>query len=270
MPHTRRRGASGLLHGQQMKRTMTRAFLDVHARYHPAMLILFDIDGTMLHTQKAGVKAMGDAGRELFGDHFSYQGVEFSGRLDPLIWRDLAEKNGVEDHAAHHDRFRASYAKHLVRRLASTESAIAMPGVMELLMRLSPLVRERVTLGLLTGNYPDTGEVKLRAAGFDPDLFAVRAWGIDGATRRDLPTVALGRYAELKGAELPYESVTIIGDTPHDVDCARAHGCRALGVATGAFSVVELIECGADLALGDLSETDAVLGWLMDGSCVAK
>lgn len=228
------------------------------------MLLLFDIDGTLLLTQKAGIRAMGDAGRELFGQDFTYDGVEFSGRLDPLIWQDLAAVNGVE-HEAHHLSFRQTYARFLATRLADGSCATALPGVLPLLEGLRDI--DHVTLGLLTGNYPETGQLKLRSAGIDPEMFSVRAWGVDGTHRRHLPQIAMQRYVEKKGVSLPFESVVIIGDTPHDVDCGRAHSCRVLGVGTGAFAVEELIECGADLAVPDLSDTRAVMSWLLSTTC---
>ncbi|HRP62106.1 MAG TPA: HAD family hydrolase [Phycisphaerales bacterium] len=231
------------------------------------MLILFDIDGTMLVTERAGIHAMRDAGRELFHPDFTVDGVEFSGRLDPVIYRDLAALNAIDDAEARHDEFRAAYGRHLGRLLGAGPVARALPGVAALIDRLR--LHENITLGLLTGNYPETGTLKITRAGFDPSAFVVHAWGVDGATRRHLPRVAVERYTQLRGVGLPPESVIVIGDTPHDVDCARAHACRSLAVATGLFSVDELLACGADHAVQDLSETEAVLGWLLqDQACV--
>lgn len=233
------------------------------------MLILFDIDGTMLVTERAGIHAMRDAGRELFHPDFTVDGVEFSGRLDPVIYRDLAALNAIDDAEARHDEFRAAYGRHLARLLDAGPISRALPGVAELIDRLRS--HAHITLGLLTGNYPETGSLKVARAGFDLAAFHVHAWGVDGPTRRHLPRIAVERYLELRGSSVPFESVIVIGDTPHDVDCARAHCCRSLGVATGLFSVEELLACGADHAVEDLSETDAVLGWLLqDQACVRE
>lgn len=227
----------------------------------PTMLILFDIDGTLLLTQKAGVLAMLDGGRELFGDHFTVDGVELSGRLDPLIWGDLARRNGVDNHEHEHERFRAAYGRHLRRRLDENPTAIALPGVAVMVEALSAV--EDVTIGLLTGNYPETGRLKIERAGLTFDHFKVHAWGIDGSTRRDLPPVAMRKHAELTRRTLGGGDVVIIGDTPHDIDCARTHGCRSVGVATGLFDVPALKEAGADLAVEDLSEVDEITAWML-------
>lgn len=228
------------------------------------MLILFDIDGTLLLTEGAGIAAMVDAGRELFGDHFTRDGVEFSGRLDSLIWADLAKRNRIDDHNGHHQSFRAAYGKHLSRRLQNAPTAVLLPGVKQLVDELAD--RDDLTIGLLTGNYPETGRLKIESAGLDPDVFTIAAWGCDGATRRDLPVVAMRRLHEHSGRTITGEHTVIIGDTPHDIDCAKHHGCRSIGVATGAFTVDVLQQCGADLAVETLADADMILNWMLNHS----
>ncbi len=225
------------------------------------MLVLFDIDGTLLVSQHAGTRAMLAAAREMFGETFTYDGVEIAGRIDPLIWATVAAANGIRDAEAHHDTFRASYAHHLARRLAAHDTVTLCPGVGALLDRLGSV--DGLTLGLLTGNYRETGLLKIEAAGLDPALFPVAAWGCDGSSRRDLPPVAMARHADATGRPLTAEQVVIIGDTPHDVDCARTHGCRALAVATGPFSSEKLRESEPDLVVEDLSNTAAIVEWLL-------
>ena len=224
------------------------------------MLILFDIDGTMLLTKGAGITAMERAGRELFGDGFGFGSIETAGRLDGLIWADLADANGVEATDGNHARFRARYAQHLHGLLAVERIATALPGVAALIEALSSW--PHAALGLLTGNYPETGRLKLVAAGYEPDGFRVAAWGTDGPNRRALPPVAMARHAEIAGSPIAAQRVVIIGDTPHDIDCAKHNACRSIGVSTGAFDRRRLADDGADLALDDLSDTQRVLDWL--------
>jgi phosphoglycolate phosphatase len=226
------------------------------------MLVLFDIDGTLLLSRGAGMQCFLEAGRELFARDFHREGMQFGGGLDPLIWRSLCALNGVSEAEAreHHDRFRASYAGHLRARLAAGQLAWPLPGVPELLAALA--ARAAPAVGLLTGNYPETGEIKLRAAGLSMEHFRVAAWGCDGEHRRELVPVALRRFTEVTGRTARAGEVVIVGDTPHDIDCAAAHGCRSLGVATGAHGVAELEACGATRAVADLSDTADILDWL--------
>ncbi|MHC4991246.1 MAG: HAD family hydrolase [Planctomycetota bacterium] len=225
------------------------------------MLVLFDIDGTLLSAGGVGARAMTDAGQALFGPAFTLDGVEIAGRLDPLIWADAAAQCGVA-HDTHHDRFRSTYRDHLARRLENDGPVQVMPGVEPLLQALQEL--EGVCIGLLTGNYPETGRMKIAAAGLGDAEFVVNAFGSDAPQRRDLPPVAMQRYHDAFGRPIEAERVVIIGDTPHDVDCALAHGCRSLAVATGRSTVGELTSCGADRTVEDLSATGSLVDWITE------
>ncbi len=127
-----------------------------------------------------------------------------------------------------------------------------------------------LTLGVLTGNYPETGRLKLEAAGLDTAWFPVAAWGSDAASRRDLPPLAMRRHETLTGRRLEPGHVVVIGDTPHDVDCARASGCRSLAVATGPYRADDLVASGADLVVEDLSGTESLVKWILDREPVAE
>lgn len=229
------------------------------------MLILFDVDATLLTTSRAGIAAMGHAGRALFGPSFSEHTVEYAGRLDPLIIVDLLRAHGVEPSPAEVTRFRAGYRDHLRALLASGDLARPCAGVPALLAAL----RERSTavVGLLTGNFPETGAIKLRAAGIEPDDFPIQVWGDDSPhhppAREHLPAVGLARYRARYERAIVGADITIVGDTPHDIACARAHGCRSLGVATGMFGVEQLVAAGADHAVKDLSSTQEIVRWLL-------
>ena len=229
------------------------------------MLLFFDIDATLITTNRAGVAAMTDAGRDLHGTAFSSDGLEFAGRLDPLIVRDMLNRNGVAPTAPAVAAFRDAYRRRLELRLQDRSRCRALPGVLDLLGALRR--RRAITLGLLTGNYADTGSMKLRACGIEPEWFAVRVWGDDSPheppSRDHLPGIGLSRYADLRGARLDPGRATVIGDTPHDVACARAHGCRSLGVATGSFLADALRDAGADHVVRDLSDTESMLRWLL-------
>lgn len=225
------------------------------------MLILFDVDGTLLLSSNQGAKAMQEAGKRIVGEHFTLAGVAFAGRLDPLIWADGMRQSGEDTDPAIHTAFRAAYGEALGRRLEPKGVAYALPGVGALVEALEQ--RPHTTLGLLTGNYPETGALKLRAAGVDPERFAVPVWGTDGPDRRSLLPVGLARYEALHGHALGRERVIVVGDTPHDIDCAHANGCVALAVATGpSYARADLEAHAPDLLLDDLTDTAGILRWL--------
>jgi phosphoglycolate phosphatase len=226
------------------------------------VLLLFDIDATLISTSRAGIHALEAAGRELFGPSFSTADVEFAGRLDPLIITDLLARHGRDATPQAHRDMRRAYGAHLAERLRTPVGCFPHLGVLDLLAALR--TRDDVTLGLLTGNFAETGSIKLRACGIDPDWFPIRVWGDESPhsppARTHLPPIGLSRYEERHRRRPP--GAVIIGDTPHDVACAKAHGLRCLGVGTGQFSPDALRRAGADRAESDLSDTQSILAWL--------
>jgi phosphoglycolate phosphatase len=226
------------------------------------VLILFDIDMTLLSTDGAGADALADAGRALHGDHFRTDTIEYHGRIDPLILEDLLRVNGVEPTPDAATALRAGYAERLPERLAGRSRAL--PGVHELLDLLAE--EASLTLGVLTGNFAETGRLKLEASGLDPERFEVCVWGDDSPhtppAREHLPPVALDRYAGLDRGPARPERAVIIGDTVHDVACARATGLRSLGVATGSTPERHLQDAGATRVVPDLTRTEEIARWL--------
>lgn len=228
------------------------------------MLIFFDIDATLITTGGVGIKAMVDAGRELFGAEFSSDGIQFAGRLDPLILIDMLERNGQKASPENLLAMRQAYGRHLPGHLAKGTGR-SLPGVTALVSTLGDA--NGVTLGLLTGNFAETGLLKLTACGIETDRFTIRVWGDESPhtppARNHLPGVGLSRYRERFGRAIEPGRVTVIGDTPHDIACAKAHGCRSLGVATGSFTVDALRACGADRVVQNLSDTPGIRDWLL-------
>lgn len=232
------------------------------------VLILFDIDLTLLESGGAGISAIDAAARETFGDDCNAEGLDFGGQLDPLIMGAMLRRAGIEPTPDHIRAIADRYVEILTERLRPGE-ARTLPGVTALLDALEALPeRDRPALGLLTGNLEPTGSLKLRSAGLDPERFVVRVWGSDSPhdppARDHLPPVGMDRYAALHARTLEPERVVVIGDTEHDIRCARVNRCRSLAVATGRLSLDTLLQAGADHAVPDLSATEEILAWLLD------
>jgi len=213
----------------------------------PLPLLLFDLDGTLLRTSGAGARAMERAGKFIWGDRFSLAGINFGGSLDPVILQQAATSGNLEFDDDRHRSFRSAYSSELTLEFAQATSAEALPGILDLLEGLRAAAC--ATIGLLTGNYEETGCLKLTAAGFDPHWFSPRIWGDAAATRPGLVEHALRLHPEV----LP-EAVIVVGDTPRDVECAKVNGCRVLAVATGASSKGDLVHAGADVVVDDLRD----------------
>ncbi len=220
------------------------------------MLLLFDIDGTLVRTGGAGVAAFLAAGVHLYGSTFSLDGIPLAGRLDRLILGDALEACGIE----HGDQapFQDEYHSRLQAGLrGGVWKSSALPGARALVERTH--MHPSWTCGLLTGNWSRTGRAKLEAAGYDMAHFVVQAWAGDADDRPGLVEVALEKWGGVGG------DAVVIGDTPHDVHCGQAHGCRTMAVATGPCGRAELEQAGADLVLPDLSDTEAIMMWLGTG-----
>lgn len=233
-------------------------------------LALFDLDGTVVLTFGAGLRALSDAARTIFGVDLDPASIVAAGRLDPEIMADLIRRFGDEPTPERIAAYHGGYRDALPGALEQT-GASACPGVHELFDALERI--PGVTLGLLTGNYPDTGSIKMRACGVDPDRFPIRVWASDAdaraPARAQLPAVALERIAGLTGAPLEPSLAIVIGDTPADIACARANGCRVLAVATGPISRDELAAHSPDLLLDDLTDTPAVVEFMLSGAAPA-
>jgi phosphoglycolate phosphatase-like HAD superfamily hydrolase len=222
-------------------------------------VVLFDIDGTMLWSDGAGRRAIHAALMEVFGST-GPENHRFDGKTDKQIVRELMRASGHDDvHIdARMDRLLVRYVEQLHRELRNPDHMPQrFPGVPELLDALEQ--RDDVTLGLLTGNVGEGAVAKLRAVGIDPSRFLVNAFGSDHELRPELPAIARQRAAELLGVEIPGDRVVVIGDTPADVTCGREIGARAIGVATGHYTVEELAAHGAHAVFRDLTDTNAVV-----------
>jgi phosphoglycolate phosphatase len=203
-------------------------------------LVLFDIDGTLLNSEGLGRASMQRALAEVFGSpgNPSYR---YDGKTDKQIVRDVMRLEGHSDE--HIDsRMETLILLYLegLRTGAKSGNFNVRPleGVLELLDVLE--ARKDVVLGLLTGNVEPGARVKLTAAGINPDRFRVNAFGSDHEHRPQLPAIAQRRAGEMLGLDIAGDRVIVIGDTPADIECGRSLGARAIGVASGHYTVEQL------------------------------
>jgi len=224
-------------------------------------LILFDIDGTLIHTGGAGSRAMTRAFAEACRIENGFEGIPVPGRTDTIILSDAAEKWGLSAGPEFVAAFQATYYRCLSDELSRLPATVpgVLPGVVNLLDALSRT--PAFSVGLLTGNYSASAKLKLDRFGLW-QYFPFGAFGEDAANREHLVPVAIERGRAIGVPEVAPSDVVLVGDTPLDVSCGLANGTRVLGVATGSYSVDELAEAGADRAVGNLSDTEGLLEWL--------
>lgn len=230
-------------------------------RMHATTLVLFDIDGTLIQSGRAGVRGMNRAFDALYGQPRALDGVPIAGRCDRVIVLDAMRGFGLEPTDDEILRFRDAYFEALaeeIGRKVDLPSGV-LPGVLDLLTALE--TREDVVVALLTGNFAGGARIKLGHFGLWP-RFRFGAFGDDHVDRRELMPVAL-TLARAEGLTIDdHRRVVVIGDTPLDVDCAHASGARALAVATGNYDEAALRATGASLVLRTLEPTGEIVAWL--------
>lgn len=223
--------------------------------------MLFDVDGTLVTARGAGREAIGRALRATFGTTGPIDTYDFRGKTDPRIVQDLMREAGVPEAAvaARLAAFYEAYVRELDALVGDGARVAIMPGVGDVVRKLS--ARADVIVGLLTGNIEAGARVKLRPTGLW-EHFRVGAFGSDDVERRRLPAIACARARALTGGDFPFSRVIIVGDTPLDIDCARACGAVAVAVATGQHASHELGACGPDHLFADLSDVERALAAL--------
>ncbi|MDT8306361.1 MAG: haloacid dehalogenase-like hydrolase [Anaerolineae bacterium] len=224
-------------------------------------LILFDIDGTLIALSRAGRTVLAGALRTVFGTAGPIDNYSMAGKTDALMIHDLMGAAGFAA-ATIETRLEEVFEEMAWQAPAVFARFEMRPcgGVPELLEALRR--QNDVLLGLLTGNNRRIAGLKLQAAGLDPLLFPVGAFGCDHRDRNRLPGIALARAQALMGEAFVPEETVVVGDTPADIVCARSSGARAIAVATGGYSAATLATYDPDLLLYDLADTDSVLGSL--------
>jgi len=231
--------------------------------------VLFDIDGTLIHTGGAGSRAMTRAFAEACGIENGLEGIPVPGRTDTIILAEACARWGLDGGEAFVARFQQVYFRCLSEELQGLPESVpgVLPGVTALLDSLAST--NAFTLGLLTGNYVTSARLKLERFGLWA-YFPFGAFGGDAAERDRLVAVAIERGRNAGMQEVAARDVVIVGDTPLDVVCGHVNGARALAVATGSFDVAELRSAGADYVVPDLSNTAAIVAWMMNGTSLGK
>ncbi len=226
-----------------------------HASRLEKKLLLFDIDGTLLTSGGAGERALRRGFRDRFGIDDDLTKVEIAGRTDSGIARQMLAYHGLPETSENLTAFFDGYLHFLAEELPDSPGTL-LPGILPLLEALK--ARSDVVLALLTGNLARGAETKLTHYGVW-HYFEFGAYADDHHDRNQLGHFARQRALKKYGEEFPPERIYVLGDTPHDITCARAIGAKAVAIATGKFTVQELGPLHPDFLFADLSDLPAVL-----------
>jgi phosphoglycolate phosphatase len=222
-------------------------------------LVLFDIDGTLLSSEGIGRTAMRRALGSIFGSPGN-PAYRYDGKTDRQIVRDVMRLEGHSDEYidSQMEKLIDTYLEGLRENAKSGKFNVRpLEGVVELLDALEP--RKDVVLGLLTGNVEPGARTKLIAAGINPDRFRINAFGSDHEHRPELPAIAQRRASEKLGLDIQGGRMVVIGDTPADIACGRSLGAKAIGVASGHYTVEQLQEHDPYAVFPSLANTEQLL-----------
>jgi phosphoglycolate phosphatase-like HAD superfamily hydrolase len=213
--------------------------------------VLWDIDGTLLVTGGAGAVAWQRAFQEKWGVEANIEEHTRAGMTDPeiaaIIFREVIGREGTPEERA---AAIAGYLGHLEAAVNESSGYRIMPGIEETLSRLA---EQGLLQGIVTGNVEAAAHIKL-ARGDLNGYFGFGGYGSDAADRTVVTEKALERGERVLGAPLDRAEAIAVGDTPRDVQAGHGAGIRVVGVATGAYSVEEQREAGADWAIPDVTK----------------
>ena len=218
-------------------------------------LVLFDIDGTLIRTGGAGVKAFAKVFETEFKAVDGFERMKFGGRTDTGLVREFFGYHNIAATAENFQRFFERYVFWLDHILRESQTSVCT-GVWDFIHGLQALANPPL-IGLLTGNIRLGAEIKLRHAGLW-DVFVTGGFADDSEERDKIAAIAKERGSRLLNEELRGEQVVVIGDTPLDIRCARAIGAKVLAVATGMVPIEELESHKPEWAVMDLTQVAPV------------
>jgi phosphoglycolate phosphatase len=222
------------------------------------ILVMFDIDGTLLRTRGSSIRAMKLAAEKVFGTPGAFDKVECAGRLDPHIIGDALHPFGIVPTEEEWRQFKEYYFAALREH---QENFQLVAGANRLLDNLRQ--HKHILLGLATGNFTESAFIKIEGVGLRPEWFVANAFGEEVADRASLVALAIERAKRWGGGSI--DRAIMVGDTPRDVAAAKANSCPCVGVATGGYSMERLAEAGADLCVPSLEPTRLLMNFILDG-----
>jgi len=211
-------------------------------------LLLFDIDGTLVLTGGAGIRALNRAFCQVVGIVNALDGIRLHGKTDPAIVREIFSARGALQNADSYDQILAAYVEFLPEEVQQSRNYRVLPGILRFLQDFQG--RSDLAFGLATGNVEAGARIKLARGNLNP-FFAFGGFGSDAENRTELVRRAAHNGSRLAGVTIDPNDIFVIGDTPRDVAAGREAGYRTVGVATSDYSTEDLSAAGADLVLSD-------------------
>ncbi|MCB2211011.1 HAD hydrolase-like protein [bacterium] len=221
----------------------------------PRVLVIMDVDGTMIKNGDALRVPFYQAFEEVTGANIRGVKVNFAGNTDRAIIRQFIEVSGVNgDYEDLLARFADRFCELVDGSYDSHPSPRLLPGVRDLLEALRQHPEAALVLG--TGNIRRSCEIKLRRFELLDYFPHGGGFGGDHEVRADAIRAAMEVGREAYGWD---GEAWVIGDTPNDAIAAHDAGARTLLVATGMIRKENLEYADAEHVLDDLTDTARVM-----------
>jgi len=218
-------------------------------------LLLFDIDQTLVNTGGAGLRALDRACYKLFALEKAMDGISPHGKTDPAIAREiLSVRLGLSADSVVAPLITSTleaYSGFLEEEVHTSPAYRVLPGIAALLDEM--LSRRDVMLGLATGNIEAGARIKLDRGNLNR-YFTFGGFGSDSEDRAELVRRGAEKAADKNGAPIAPSNVFVIGDTPLDIDAGKRAGFKTVGVATGSYTLDQLLASGPTIAVADLEQ----------------
>jgi phosphoglycolate phosphatase-like HAD superfamily hydrolase len=213
-------------------------------------LLLFDIDGTLVITGRAGVRALDRAFCQVVGIVNALDGIRLHGKTDPAIVREVFSTRGDSRYPRESvEEILEIYVKLLPEEVHQSTNYTVLPGILSFLEDFQ--IHPDLALGLATGNVERGARIKLERGNLNR-FFKFGGFGSDAENRTELVRRAAQNGIRHVGIAVPPDDIFVIGDTPRDVDAGREAGFRTIAIATSEYSTADLEAAGADLVIPDL------------------
>lgn len=228
-------------------------------------LLLFDIDGTILTTFGQAKNAFSIALKEVFGTDGQINSFSWSGKLDQNIVFELMEGAGFgKDFIQKNLSKTLRLYEKILKETIKPEKVILKEGIVEVLEKASK--DGDILMGLCTGNTPEGARIKLSSVNLYK-FFSIGAYGTDAKKRDELPPIAKKRAEKFFNVKIEEKNVFVIGDSPADIESAKANGYWSVGVFSGFHKREELEKCKPDLLLKNFKEGEEIFwGFVKDGT----
>ncbi len=212
-------------------------------------LLLFDIDGTLLHVQSGFTRSLiEEVLRSLRLNPKYLNEISFAGRTDRFIFTEIIQRSQGSVDEQQFILLKDAYI-HSMHRNLRPEHVEILPGAHEI---LSFCREHNIVTGILSGNFRESAHIKLKQAGLE-HYFQFGAYGSLHSNRNHLPALAIKAAETTFDKSFSNADCWIIGDTPYDIDCAHSAGMMAVALPTGPYPIEKLMPHNPDLTLPSLN-----------------